>query len=78
LFRRGKLPLDVAVIQVSPPDAHGYCSLGVSVDIARAAVQCAKTIVAMVNSEMPRTFGDGEIHISHIDVVFNSCVNANL
>ncbi|EKQ85500.1 4-hydroxybutyrate CoA-transferase [Leptospira kirschneri] len=52
LFRKGILPLDVALIQVSPPDKHGFCSLGVSVDISKAA---AKTVIAQVNVNMPRT-----------------------
>jgi len=64
LFREGVLPLDVAFVHVSPPDKHGYCSLGVSVDIARAAVDCAKVVVAQVNPNMPRTHGDGLVHHS--------------
>lgn len=67
LFIRDILPLDVAVITVSPPDAHGYCTLGTSVDIARTAVDKAKTVVAIVNPKMPRTQGDGLIHINRID-----------
>ncbi len=67
LFRRNILPLDVAFIQVSPPDKHGYCSLGVSVDITLPAIQTAKTVVALINPQVPRTHGDGIIHISHID-----------
>lgn len=67
LFRKGILPLDVALVQVSPPDRHGFCSLGVSVDVARAAVQTAKHVIAQINPNMPRTHGDGLIHISHID-----------
>ncbi|MBI5837690.1 MAG: acetyl-CoA hydrolase/transferase family protein [Candidatus Eisenbacteria bacterium] len=67
LFRKGILPLDVALIQVSPPDRHGYCSLGVSVDVARAAVQVARHVVAQVNPQMPRTHGDSFLHISEID-----------
>ena len=67
LFRRNMLPLDVAFIQVSPPDIHGYCSLGVSVDIALPAVQTAKKVVALINPQVPRTHGDGIIHISKID-----------
>lgn len=62
LFRRGILPLDVAIVQVSPPDKHGYCSLGVSVDIAATAVKTAKLVIAQVNPRMPRTLGDGLIH----------------
>jgi len=68
LFREGFLPIDVAVIQVSPPDVHGYCSLGTSVDIARAAVDTAKHVIAQVNPNMPRTHGDGYIHSSKINV----------
>lgn len=66
LFRRGVLPLDVALVQVSPPDKHGYCSLGVSVDVAVAAVQMAKTVVAHINPRMPRSHGDGLIHVSRL------------
>lgn len=66
LFYRNILPLDAAFIQVSPPDAHGYVSLGTSVDIARAAVDTARYVVAQVNPNMPRTHGDGFIHISRI------------
>ena len=62
LFKSRLLELDTAIVQVSPPDRHGYCSLGVSVDIARAAVDSAKNIIALVNPQMPRTHGDGMIH----------------
>ncbi|UJP63719.1 acetyl-CoA hydrolase/transferase family protein [Mongoliitalea daihaiensis] len=64
LFKRKILALDVAIVQVSPPDAHGYCSLGVSVDIAKAAVDSAPIVIAQINEQMPRTHGDGHIHIS--------------
>ena len=67
LFRRGLYPLDVAFIQVSPPDKHGYCSLGTSVDITLPAIQTAKTVIAQVNPNVPRTHGDGIIHICNID-----------
>jgi acyl-CoA hydrolase len=67
LFRRRVLPLDVALIQVSPPDGHGFCSLGVSVDASLAAVQTAEQVIAQINPRMPRTHGDGLIHIDHID-----------
>lgn len=67
LFRSGRMPLDGAIIQVSPPDAFGNCTLGLSVDCTRAAVDSAKYIIAQVNSQMPRTHGDGVIHISQID-----------
>ena len=66
LFKRKILPIDVALIQVSPPDKHGYCTLGTSVDIARAAVDTARHIIAQVNPRMPRTHGDGFLHISDI------------
>jgi 4-hydroxybutyrate CoA-transferase len=67
LFRRGILPIDVALVQVSPPDRHGFCTLGVSVDASRAAVECARVVVAEVNPRMPRTHGDGLVHVSRID-----------
>lgn len=67
LFRNNLLPLDVACIQVSPPDAHGYCSLGTSVDITLPAVQTAKFVIAQINKHVPRTHGDGIIHIDNID-----------
>lgn len=66
LFKNGHLPLDVALITVSPPDNHGYCTLGTSVDIARSAIDTAKKIIAIVNPKMPRTHGDGMIHINRI------------
>jgi acyl-CoA hydrolase len=64
LFKRGILTLDVALVHVSPPDKHGYCSLGVSVDIARTAVNTAKYVIAQVNPQVPRTHGDSLIHSS--------------
>lgn len=64
LFNQGILPIDVALVHVSVPDQHGYCSLGVSVDIARSAVNNAKFVVAQVNPNVPRTHGDGMIHAS--------------
>lgn len=67
LFRKNVLPIDVAFIHVSPPDGHGYCSLGVSVEATVAAIENAKTVVAQVNPRMPRTFGDGILHVSEID-----------
>lgn len=62
-FNKGILPIDVALIQVSPPDSHGYCSLGLSVDIARSAVNTARYVIAQVNPKVPRTHGDSFIHI---------------
>ncbi len=67
LFRRNILPIDVALITVSPPDAHGYCTLGSSVDITLAALESAKVIIAEINPRAPRTHGDGILHISEID-----------
>jgi acyl-CoA hydrolase len=64
LFKRNILPIDVAIVQVSVPDQHGYCSLGVSVDVARSAVNTAKAVIAQVNPNAPRTHGDGLIHAS--------------
>ncbi|MBI4854702.1 MAG: acetyl-CoA hydrolase/transferase family protein [Acidobacteria bacterium] len=72
LFRKKILPLDIALVQVSPPDKHGYCSLGVSVDVASAAVHTAVTVIAQVNPHMPRTHGDGLIHISQIRYAIES------
>ncbi len=67
LFKNGILPIDVALITVSPPDNHGYCTLGTSVDVARSAIDTAKRIIAIVNPKMPRTHGDGMIHINRIE-----------
>lgn len=67
LFERQILPLDVALVHLSPPDKHGYCSLGTSVDIARSAVRNARYVIGQVNENMPRTLGDGMVHISKIN-----------
>lgn len=64
LFRKNVMPVDTALIQVSSPDKHGFCSLGVSVDITKAATDVAKKIIALVNPNMPRSHGDGQIHSS--------------
>lgn len=79
LFRRNILPLDVAFIQVSPPDKHGYCSLGVSVDVTLPAIQTAKIVIAQINPMVPRTHGDGIIHINKIQygVEFNEDIFAS-
>lgn len=69
LFRRGILPLDVAMIQVSPPDKHGFCSFGTSVDVTLPALETAKKVIAQINPNVPRTHGDGIIHISKIDAL---------
>src|SRR5579871_5127829 len=72
LFRSGQVPLDYALIMVSPPDTHGYCSLGVSVDVVKAAVESARFVVAEVNRQMPRTLGDSFLHVSEIDAFVES------
>ncbi|MCX6091818.1 MAG: GNAT family N-acetyltransferase [Candidatus Bipolaricaulota bacterium] len=69
LFRRGVVPIDVALIQTSLPDEHGYMSLGVSVDIVRAATDCARTVICQVNQLMPRTHGDSFVHLRDADFV---------
>ncbi|MCF8272255.1 MAG: 4-hydroxybutyrate CoA-transferase [Flavobacteriaceae bacterium] len=68
LFKRNILPLDVALIHVSVPDKHGYCSLGVSIEATLAAIENAKIVIAQVNPQMPRTHGDGIIHVTEIDL----------
>ncbi len=73
MIRSGIIPVDVALIQVSPPDKHGYCSLGISVDTTRAAIDVASIIIAQVNHQMPRTHGDGIIHSSR----FTACIEVN-
>ena len=67
LFKNGHLPLDVALIHVSPPDEHGFCSFGVEVGVTKTAAQSAKLVIAEVNPQMPRTLGDAFIHVSKID-----------
>jgi acyl-CoA hydrolase len=67
LFRKKVVLLDVVFIHVSPPDSHGYCSLGVSVEASIAAIENAKIVIAQVNKNMPRTFGDGILHVSEIN-----------
>ena len=67
LFRRKVMKIDVALISVSPPDRHGFCSLGVSVEATKAAIDSAKYVIAQVNMQMPRSHGDGVIHISKFD-----------
>ncbi len=69
LFESGDMPIDVALIQVSPPDAHGFCSFGVGVDATLTAARAARFVVAQVNDQMPRTFGDSFIHVNDLDAV---------
>jgi acyl-CoA hydrolase len=68
LFERGVLPLDVCFINVTPPDAHGFCSLGTAVDTVITAVRCSKVVIAQLNKSMPRTLGDSFVHVSDIDL----------
>ncbi len=68
-FETGRIPVDVALISVTPPDVNGLCSLGVSVDIVKSAAANARYVIAQVNSRMPRTFGDSFIHINTIDML---------
>lgn len=70
MFRRRTLPLDVALIQVSPPDRHGFCSLGVSVDATKAAVEVADRVIAQINPNMPRTHGDSLVASSRFSACF--------
>ncbi len=68
-FDSGRLPIDVALVSVSPPDANGLCSFGVSVDIVKSATANAKYVIAQVNSKMPRVYGDSFIHVDSIDAL---------
>lgn len=72
LFESGAMPIDVALVEVSPPDSHGFCSFGVGVDTTLTAAKCARYVVAQVNNYMPRTYGDSFIHVSDIDAVVES------
>ncbi len=66
LFRRGILPLDVALVHLSPPDEHGFCSFGVEVGVTKAAAESARIVIAEINDQMPRTLGDSMIHVSRL------------
>jgi len=72
LFESGAMPIDVALLTLSPPDSHGFCSFGVGVDTSLTAAKCARYAVAQINDQMPRTFGDSFIHVSELDAVVNS------
>jgi 4-hydroxybutyrate CoA-transferase len=72
LFESGAMPIDVALLELSPPDSHGFCSFGVGVDTSLTAAKCARYVVAQINDQMPRTYGDSFIHVSDIDVVVES------
>jgi len=67
LFENGQMPLDVALVQVSPPDDHGFCSLGVGIDTTMTAVKKARFVIAQVNDQMPRTYGDSFVHVNKLD-----------
>lgn len=69
LFSSGQLPIDVALVQVTPPDAKGMCSLGVSVDIVKSAAENAALVIAEVNPQMPRTLGDSFLHVGDLDIL---------
>ncbi|WP_100616165.1 acetyl-CoA hydrolase/transferase family protein [Confluentibacter citreus] len=73
LFREGYMDLDVVLVNVSPPDKHGFCSLGVSVDIVISGIEQGKRVIAQINPKMPRTFGDAIVHIKH----FDACVEVD-
>jgi acyl-CoA hydrolase len=73
LFDRGMFPLDAALVQLSPPDRHGFCTLGVSVDVSRAAVRNARLVIGQINPRMPRTHGEGQVHISQL----HACVEVD-
>jgi acyl-CoA hydrolase/RimJ/RimL family protein N-acetyltransferase len=68
-FETGRIPIDIALISVTPPDINGLCSLGVSVDIVKSAAANAKYVIAQVNNKMPRTFGDSFLHVNTIDLL---------
>lgn len=72
LFESGEMPLDVVLTSVSPPDSHGFCSFGVGVDTTLTAAKCARYVVAQINDQMPRTYGDSFIHVSDIDACVES------
>ncbi|ALJ06788.1 4-hydroxybutyrate CoA-transferase [Pseudalgibacter alginicilyticus] len=73
LFRQGYMNLDVVLVNVSPPDKHGFCSLGVSVDIVISGIEQGKKVIAQINPKMPRTFGDAIVHLKH----FDACVEVD-
>src|SRR5579884_517488 len=68
LFASGLLPLDAVLINVTPPDRHGYCSLGTSVEAMHAAIRAARTVIAQINRAMPRTLGESFVHVDEIDL----------
>jgi len=72
LFESGAMPLDVVLLTLSPPDRNGFCSFGVGVDTSLTAAKCARYVVAQINGQMPRTYGDSFIHVSDLDLIVES------
>ncbi len=72
LFESGAMPIDVALLELSPPDSHGFCSFGVGVDTSLTAAKCARYVIAQINDQMPRTFGDSFIHVTALDAIVDS------
>ncbi len=72
LFESGAMPIDVCLLELSPPDAHGFCSFGVGVDTSLTAAKCARYVIAQINDQMPRTYGDSFIHVHDLDAVVES------
>jgi acyl-CoA hydrolase len=72
LFESGEMPIDIALLTLSPPDSHGFCSFGVGVDTSLTAAKCARFVVAQINDQMPRTFGDSFIHVTDLDAIVDS------
>ena len=72
LFESGAMPIDVALLELSPPDPHGFCSFGVGVDTSLTAAKCARYVVAQINDQMPRTYGDSFIHVTELDAIVDS------
>ena len=72
LFESGAMPIDVALLELSPPDAHGFCSFGVGVDTSVTAAKCAQYVIAQINDQMPRTYGDSFIHVNDLDAIVES------
>jgi 4-hydroxybutyrate CoA-transferase len=69
LFESGAMPIDVALLHLSPPDSHGFCSFGISIDTSLTAAKCARFVIAQINDQMPRTYGDSFIHVSDLDAI---------
>ena len=72
LFESGEMPIDVALLELSPPDSHGFCSFGVGVDTSLTAAKYARYVVAQINDQMPRTYGDSFIHVTELDAIVDS------